>query len=435
MVSGHNSLCVRMGPMPKQPMSSDNGPTPSLHGAPGCRGLVFMHPAAAPSFVPFPAGRMILGRDPGAGLPLDGQAVSWQHAELITTGDDVFIRDLDSTNGVMVRGQLVKEERLSPGALVRIGDFLGLVASDPFPSPPAFKEAEGLGFIVGPILGAALAPIGGLRAGRPVRFAIEGETGTGKSMVARLIHTRVRSRGPFVALDGASLDDGEPLDRALEEATRGSVYVANVTALPPPTQTRLADLLRAPKASGLCLIVGSQEPLAKAVRQGNLLPALHAALEQLGLVTVVVPPLRERVVEVPALFRQLLAAQATQGERGRSRARKVPSLSTELVERLCLYDWPCNVREMTVLVQQLVTFHGDEPRLRAAHLPVRFMPPGREGTTLPVVTPVTGVDLGALLDAVRDAGGNIGGAALRLGITRERAYRLIDRLGVVRGSA
>jgi transcriptional regulator of acetoin/glycerol metabolism len=69
-----------------------------------------------------------------------------------------------------------------------------------------------------------------------------------------------------------------------------------------------------------------------------------------------------------------------------------------------------------------------------AHLPARLQPPDREDTTLPVA-PVAGVDLRELLNAVRDSGGNIGGAALRLGITRERAYRLIDRLGLVRGSA
>jgi two-component system response regulator HydG len=203
--------------------------------------------------------------------------------------------------------------------------------------------------------------------------------------------------------------------------------------LPPLAQTRLADALRAASTGDLCVIAGSQAPLESALQSGDLLPALFEVFGPATAQTLHLPPLRERLVEIPALFRHLVVLH---GRPGAARARAIagPSLSTELVERLCLYDWPCNVREMVLIVQRLIALHGDEPRLRAAHLPARLSPE-REGSTTSPVAPVSGVDLSALLDAVRDAGGNISGAALRLGITRERAYRLIDRLGLVRGSA
>jgi DNA-binding NtrC family response regulator len=197
-------------------------------------------------------------------------------------------------------------------------------------------------------------------------------------------------------------------------------------------QTRLADALRGPGAAKLCLIAGSQEPLEHAVANGDLLPDLFDAFAPSPARRLRLPPLRERLLDIPGLFRHLIVMHGRPGVRSRGSAG--PSLSTELVERLCLYDWPCNVREMVLIVQRLIALHGDEPRLRAAHLPTRLAAEPEGSTTSPVA-PVAGVDLGALLNAVRDAGGNVSDAALRLGITRERAYRLIDRLGLVRGSA
>jgi hypothetical protein len=398
-----------------------------------CRGVVFIHPSERPTFVAFPPGRMVLGRDPAAGIPLDGRAVSWQHAELWWSDEQTFIRDLESTNGVVIAGQRVGEARLDDGMLLRIGDFLGVVAQGPVHDhgDEEFPEAAALGLVVGPVLAAALQPLGKLspRASTPPRLAVEGETGTGKSLIARLVHARLRPKGAFAAIDCATwniADEGPSglprLREANAEGKPGTLYLTNVTALSPPGQARLLAALNEKGAEKLAVVVGSQEPLDQAVSSGRLDAGLHTALAQ---VTVKLPPLRQRTMELPRLFRHLMAQAAR---------RRPPSLSTEFIERLCLYDWPCNVREMSLLAQRLSALHSDEPRLRVAHLPARLQPPDRDDTTLPVA-PVAGVDLRELLNAVRDSGGNIGGAALRLGITRERAYRLIDRLGLVRGSA
>jgi hypothetical protein len=422
------------------PAPGASGPRPRATG----RGIVFIHPAERPSFVAFPPARMVLGRDPAAGIPLDGRAVSWQHAEIFSVERDFFIRDLESTNGVVIAGHRVGEARLDDQTLLRIGDFLGVVTEGPVAddSDELFPEATRLGLVIGPALGAALAPLAQLSQGgqgtandpttTATRIAIEGETGTGKSLIARLVQARVRPKGTFAVIDCASwniADEGPAgLPRLYEAALPrdgrtppGTLYLTNLTALSPPAQARLLAALRDKTAETLSLVVGSQEPLEQAERSGRLDPGLRALLAPL---TVRIPPLRKRTMEIPRLFRRLLAQSA----------RRAPSLSTELIERLCLYDWPCNVREMSLVAQRLMALHGDEPRLRVAHLPARLQPPDRDDTTLPVA-PVVGVDLRELLNAVRDSGGNIGGAASRLGITRERAYRLIDRLGLVRGSA
>jgi two-component system response regulator GlrR len=417
-------------------MSQQSSPpsSPRAGQAVSARGIVFVHPEPAPSFVAFATGRTILGRDPAAGLLLDGKAVSWQHAELSCTATEAFIRDLDSTNGVIVEGHRVREARLADRTVVRIGDFLGVVAHSPArpDADLAFPEATRLGLVVGPMLAQALAPLHDLPLGSAGAFTLEGETGTGKSLVARLLHARLRPQGPFTTIDCATLNEGTTWDRVVSDAARGVVLLSNLTALPAPLQIRLADVLRGDDTSLLCLIAGSQEPLEIALQAGHLLPALFDLLAATPARRLRLPPLRERLLDIAGLFRHLLVLHGRPGVRARTSAG--PSLSTELVERLCLYDWPCNVREMVLIVQRLIALHGDEPRLRAAHLPARLAAEPEGSTTSPVA-PVAGVELGALLDAVRDAGGNVADAALRLGITRERAYRLIDRLGLARGSA
>jgi transcriptional regulator of acetoin/glycerol metabolism len=163
-------------------------------------------------------------------------------------------------------------------------------------------------------------------------------------------------------------------------------------------------------------VVVTKEALDVLVVEGRLVPALRRRLEG---VTVELPPLRRRMIEIPGLFRRLLDGQ------GSARPRTV---SPELIERLCLYDWPCNAREMVLVVERLLSLHGDEDRLRAAHLPARMQSPAMDATTSPV-TPVPRVEISRLLEAVRAAHGSVGRAASRLGISRERAYLVLAGIG------
>jgi two-component system response regulator GlrR len=391
---------------------------------PPVHGILFVHPEPEPRFVPFPFVRAVIGRDPASAVPLRGRAVSWHHAELQAKDTATTVRDLDSTNGVQVEGRRVSEARLNEGNLLRIGDFLGVVTDGPWPDDVEVQlpTARTVGLLVGPVMSLALASLT-----RPMPAAtlltIEGETGTGKSLVARLVHAKVNAiDSPFVAVDCAGWDAHAALADLAARAEGGTIYLGNFTALAPMSQTRLFAALEQLAAAHITLIAGSQEPIERALERGDLLPPLATAFAKQ---TVHLPALRNRRVEVPALFRELI----TRHSDGRR-----PAISTDVVERLCLYDWPCNVRELSLLAQRLLALHGDETRLRLEHLPAHLMPTGREDTTLPVA-PVAGVNLNTLLDAVRDAGGNIASAALRLGISRERAYRLIDRLGAVRSSS
>ncbi|HEY0708864.1 MAG TPA: FHA domain-containing protein [Polyangia bacterium] len=391
---------------------------------PPVHGILFVHPEPEPRFVPFPFVRAVIGRDPASAVPLQGRAVSWHHAELQAKDEHTTVRDLDSTNGVQVEGKRISQARLDEGNLLRIGDFLGVVTDGPWPDDvdENLPAARAIGLLVGPAMSVALVSF--TRAIlAPAVLAIEGETGTGKSLVARLANATINGpEAPFVAVDCAGWDANADLAALVEHARNGSLYLRNFTALAPMSQTRLFAAIEELRAARVTLIAGTQEPIDQALERGDLLPPLAAAFSKQ---TVRVPAVRNRRVEIPGLFRQLIAHHG-QGRR--------PAISTDLIERLCLYDWPCNVRELSLLAQRLIALHGDETRLRMEHLPAHLTPSDREDTTLPVA-PVAGVNLNKLLDAVREAGGNIASAALRLGISRERAYRLIDRLGVVRSSS
>jgi transcriptional regulator of acetoin/glycerol metabolism len=392
-------------------------------------GIVFVHPDPDLHFVPFRSKTLVLGRNPDCDVPLDGRAVSWEHAEIDCAGRNPVIRDLDSTNGVMVDGERLREAELDEGSLVRLGDFIGVVAPVPAVASRGSldADADSVGMYLGPVSRAALEPLVVAR-GQALPIVLEGETGAGKTLTARLIHAQERRRGPFVSLDCGAVDPIETSHRLFGErwgapgaleGDGGTLYLGDIAALEPPLQDRLARLLADRRWEGKALVVGSQEPLATALADGRLLESLY---QQLSGVKIHLPPLRRRVIEIPSLFKHLYHRHGPGG---------VPPLSADMVERLCLYDWPCNVREMVLLLLRLISLHGDEERLRSAHLPARMLPADRNNKTTSPVLPLGSVpDLPLVLDAVREAGGNMSRAAHRLGITRERAYRLIDRLAL-----
>jgi len=133
---------------------------------------------------------------------------------------------------------------------------------------------------------------------------------------------------------------------------------------------------------------------------------------------------------VPALF-CLLWTVLGQG--------KAPSLEFDFVERLCVHHWPLNVRELVLLVRRLLVFYADEPSLVAAHLPARIGEQVERSCTRPAFqepSPVEKssegaallerVELPELVAALRAAQGNVTRASTLLGISRQRAYRLIE---------
>jgi transcriptional regulator with PAS, ATPase and Fis domain len=99
----------------------------------------------------------------------------------------------------------------------------------------------------------------------------------------------------------------------------------------------------------------------------------------------------------------------------------------KLIEQLCLYDWPSNVRELDLLARRLLVLHGSEPLLKRAHLPERMLPRG--GSVPAAAANPKNRDereLDALFVELRKNGGVLAQAAKAVRISRQRAYRLLE---------
>jgi transcriptional regulator with PAS, ATPase and Fis domain len=159
------------------------------------------------------------------------------------------------------------------------------------------------------------------------------------------------------------------------------------------------------------IVAATQIPLRKAIEEKKLRPDLVARLDGL---TVRLPPLRERIREVPFLFASFMTAHL---------GPAVPRLCSRLVERLCLYDWPFNVRELERETGRLAALHRGVSTLREGHLSARLL----RGTG---AQPGLGADredeAESLAATLRMFRGNVARSAEALGISRQRAYRLME---------
>jgi transcriptional regulator with PAS, ATPase and Fis domain len=169
------------------------------------------------------------------------------------------------------------------------------------------------------------------------------------------------------------------------------------------------------------VLAAAQGSLSQAVERGQFRPDLLARLDGL---TATLPPLNERRAEIPYLFTRLLVAGS---------GSRPPDVEARLVERLCLYDWPFNVRELALLVKRLLVLHGAQGQLKAKHLPPRLRgaPPVAVSAPAHAEGPNNDAeleppDLASLLEALRASNGNVARAAQTLGISRQRAYRMMQ---------
>ncbi|MBK9001102.1 MAG: sigma 54-interacting transcriptional regulator [Myxococcales bacterium] len=415
----------------------------------------WVHPSPEGPVSPLDVGRFLLGRGEKCRTRLEAEAVSRYHAEILLDGSGPRIRDLGSKNGVYVNGARVEESRLCEGDVVRLGASVGVVVARE-PESTGFGEPfPGLlaGPVFWPVLDAARAVA---RTDLPV--IIEGETGTGKERVARAIHGWTGRHGAFVALNCAALPESlaeaelfgyrkgaftgadRPSQGHFRAADGGTLLLDEVVDLPLPLQAKVLRAIEArevvplgetrPVPVDVRLVAAAQTSLHEAVGQKRFRADLLARLDG---ATVRLPPLRERIQEVPFLFARLAARHVS----------RLPVLDPRLIEALCRHDWPYNVRELDLLARRMMALHESAPSLRVEHLPDRLTHSGqsasgradppraagagrREGRS----TPADDVrDFAALTTALEECGGNVSRAAELVGISRPRAYRLIRAHG------
>jgi hypothetical protein len=387
------------------------------------------------------------GRDQQCDVRLTQPGVSRKHAEIERRGPVLSIRDAGSTNGTFVNGRRVEHSCLSRGQVVRLGEWLGVVEEHAFDEAGPFGYRElAPGLWGGALLSRVLRPLAtAAAAGVPV--VLIGRTGTGKERFARSLHWFGGAERPFHAVNCAALPGNmaeaelfgyrkgaftgaeRGYDGHLRAAHGGTLFLDEVAELPLALQAKLLRALdsgelaplgdTAPHRFDARIVVACQVPLSTLVAAGKFREDLAARLN--GLV-IELPGLCTRRGDVPALFATFLQ---------RYSGGTAPAVATRLYERLCLHDWPGNVREVELLARQLLAVHGLSPELRRSHLPPEFRDKTVEHAEAPPERTESDIDI--LARALQGTHGNVKKAAELAGISRQRAYRLIRsrRLGGV----
>ncbi len=364
------------------------------------------------------------GRD-GVDLRLEDRTVSARHCRLDATAAGLLVTDLGSTNGVLCGAGRVERTLLADGGAVAVGRTTLLVS---LPSGDAGDDGgPAIPGLVGespPMrrLAREIHRVARLRGA----VLIQGESGTGKDLVARALHVLSGRSGEYVPINvGAiaeSLVDAELFGHtrgaftgavasrpgAFEQANRGTLFLDEVADLSPAGQVRLLRVIE----DGLVRPVGSSQVTAVDVR---VVSASWASLSQrmdsgqlradlyhrLSTFFVKLPALRERRGDLPALCRALLTRY--EDELGPRR------LAPRALLVLLAHPWPGNVRELASVLYRAAA-RADGAEIDLEHLDLGPAAVTRARAT--VASPATATR------AVAHCGGNISAAARSLGVAR-----------------
>ncbi len=291
------------------------------------------------------------------------------------------------------------------------------------------------------------------RAPSPV--LIQGESGTGKGVMARLIHNRSpRARAPFVDLNCAGLSK-ELLESELfghergaftnatntkpglfEIAGDGTLFLDEIGEMELTIQARLLKALEEKKfrrvggirdlRAEFRLIGATNRDLTAEVAASRFRGDLYY---RLNVVSLHMPALRERMEDLPILVQEILRPLAK--ELGRS----LPTVSTRAIRKLEMYPWPGNIRELrNVLERAMLTLRGEEIRNEDLIIDQEGGPAvAPKGGTLPLeewdIQPLDRVTASYVAAAVKATGGNIRKAARQLKISPSTLYSKLKQAG------
>ncbi len=302
--------------------------------------------------------RALLGTSPVCTVRLTDAEVSRRHAALAVTSDHVQFVDLGSTNGTTVNGVVIKEASLYGGEVIRVGRSVvslqrgeGRVAD--------LGAATSFGRIVGESMAMRrLYPVLEKLASLERPVLVEGETGTGKELVAEELHRASRrAEAPFVVLESSAIPTdalvGQLFGTAeepglVEKAKGGVLFIDEIGDLPRHAQKRLRDLLVA--SPDVRLIAATRHDLDRDVTAGRFDEALFF---ELASGRIELPPLRDRQGDVAVLARHFWKELASSTAPSSAAPAELP---IDLLPRFEQYPWPGNVRELRSVVVQRATF-------------------------------------------------------------------------------
>ena len=327
---------------------------------------------------------VVVGAGSTCDLVLVDPQVSRRHAELAVVPEGIRIKDLGSTNGTWWQGTKVGEVVVPSGATVQFGATpVRISAAEAMSLPPS--DQDHFGAMAGKSVAMReLFAVLEMASPTEATVLIEGESGTGKELAARAIHEASgRSKGPFVVVDCSAITEslfdshlfghvrgaftGAERDRkgAFVEASGGTLFLDELGELPLSAQAKLLRVLEAQTVQP----VGADRPITVDTR---VVAATHRDLSRmvvakefrfdlfyrLAVVHVALPPLRERLEDLPHLI----------GTFYRARGVDAGPIDGDNLERMRRHGWPGNVRELRNALERAWAMSGPSAAFRELRL-------------------------------------------------------------------
>ena len=294
----------------------------------------------------------------------------------------------------------------------------------------------------------------------PSTVLITGETGTGKEIVARAIHqSGPRRLHRFVALNCSAIPEtlleaelfghvrgaftgavGNRVGR-LEHAHKGTLFLDEVGTMSPSVQVKLLRVLQArefervgeshPTKVDVRVIAATNSDLGQAVAAGQFRDDLFY---RLNVIPVQLPPLRERIEDIPLLVQHFLEKYGQDA----APARGTVTVSQDAMRRLMSYAWPGNVRQLENAIERARAFSHGRSLIEVADLPPEVQQSRESAVGSPISLPEDGIDLGQVVAnierelierSLERTGGNKGRAAQLLRLKRTTLVEKLKRMG------
>jgi transcriptional regulator with GAF, ATPase, and Fis domain len=425
------------------------------------------------------AGEVSLGRSDAADIQVHDPLMSRVHAR-IHIGQQLSVSDLGSSNGTLVRGRRIPANQRTPisvGDTIEVGGTVVIVQPEfsrgVVQAPEDKLEITGA-HRVSPRDETAMDRVYKLArriAQSQINVLLLGETGVGKEVMARTIHNlSQRASKPFLGLNCAALNEhlfeselfgyekgaftGAMATKPglIESADGGTVFLDEVGEMPLSTQAKLLRVLEErqvmrvgslkPRDVDVRFIAATNQNLDKEIELSNFREDLYYRLNGISLV---IPPLRERLGEIASLARTFVAEACK--DAGFS---SQPVISREAMQWMSGHAWPGNIRELRNAVNRAVLL-ASSGVIQPEHMQTESYTPrsgrgsGRKpedaATSVPTppraVAPTSGgvddpEERDRVLAALAACGGNQTRAAKMLGIARRTLTSRLDRLGIPR---
>ena len=282
-----------------------------------------------------------------------------------------------------------------------------------------------------------------------VSILITGESGTGKEVVADLIHAlSPRSKGKIIKINCAALPrelieselfgsvkgafTGAHTDREglFRQAEGGTLFLDEISEMPVDTQSKLLRVLQDQEVRPVggkvsyktnCRIVAAtNRRTEEAIKEGKLREDLFY---RISAISVHLPPLRERREDIMPLANSFLKRFVAQAN------RPIRGFTSAAVDRLTAFEWPGNVRQLQNEVQRAVLL-CEGADIDSTDLSITSVPTDTEGVQDTNFTLLEGVERNAIVQMLRETGGNKLETAKRLGIGRQTLYNKIKAYGI-----